>query len=93
MDQKGGENVEKGDMVIFVDPYGEEHNALVTAVWQNPSGEPSVNVVYVSDDLAKEDQYGRQIERNTSVVHESNQSAHGMKWRRLSVLNPDGSVK
>lgn len=74
-----------GTQVEFVDPTGNSHDALVTAVWGitvNPNTtKPSVNLVYVSNDETKTDQYGRQIERNTSVVHESNQYAHGMFWR------------
>ena len=70
-----------GDKVIFTDAVGNFHYALVTAVWGQ--GEtPSLNVVYVSDDESQTDQYGRQITRATSVVHESNQHAHGMKWRK-----------
>lgn len=41
---------------------------------------PSVNVVYVSDDAGEHDPYGNQIKRNTSVVHRTQQSAHGMYW-------------
>lgn len=71
-----------GDHVIYVDEYGREHNALVTAIWGIDSPTKSLNLVYVSDDSAKTDQYGRQICRDaTSVVHESSQPAHGRKWR------------
>jgi hypothetical protein len=79
-----------GDVVEFIDPVGASHKALVTTVFTSghpgddgPS--PSVNLVFVSDDESKSDQYGRQIERNTSVVHESNQYAHGMFWREPHV--------
>ena len=41
---------------------------------------PSLNVVYVDTDESKTDPYGRQITRSTSVVHHSNQAAHGMYW-------------
>jgi hypothetical protein len=45
---------------------------------------PSLNLTYVSDDESKVDQYGRQIERgSTSVVHQSNQAAHGRYWQFL----------
>ena len=57
---------------------------------------PSVNLVFVSGDEAKDDQYGRQIERDTfigcladaierdtSVVHRMNQSAHGNYWTQI----------
>jgi hypothetical protein len=81
--------VEIGDAVIFVDPYGREHNAIVTTTFQgggHPGDDgprPAVNLVYVSSDDSQTDQYGRQIARNTSVVHQSNQSAHGMFWREM----------
>lgn len=83
--------VKVGDAVIFVDPYGKEHIALVTTSWGGTTvhpgddgPKPSVNLVFVSEDETKTDQYGRQIERNTSVVHQSNQSAHGMYWKELN---------
>ncbi len=75
--------VEVGDVVVFVDPFGKEYRALVTTVFGG--GErPSVNVVYVSSDEAKTDQYGRQVERSTSVVHEGSQPAHGMYWKEAA---------
>lgn len=70
-----------GASVEFVDPTGNAHKALVTAVWGNPDDNPSLNLVYVSADETKTDQYGRQIERKTSIVHESRQGAHGNFWR------------
>ena len=81
--------VQIGDTVTLVDEYGTSHNALVTTVFTSghPGDNgpcPSVNVVYVSRDESQIDQYGRQIARKTSVVHESNQAAHGMFWRELS---------
>ena len=66
-----------GEVVVFVDPVGLAHPALVTATW----GEKSVNVVFVSMDANKSDTFGRQIERNTSCLHQSLQSAHGNYWR------------
>lgn len=78
-----------GQCVDFVDEYGKSHEALVTTVFSSGHiGDdgplPSVNVVYVSDDENTTDQYGRQIARKTSVVHESNQYAHGMFWREVA---------
>lgn len=79
--------VEIGDSVKFVDEYGVEHNALVTTVFSGGSAHPgddgpmpAVNVVYVTRDDTKHDQYGRQIERKTSVVNKAHQAAHGMFW-------------
>lgn len=72
---------EIGDHVIIVDPSAKEHHALVTSVFTGPSF-PSVNAVYVSDDEAATDQYGRQLAaRVTSTVHESNQYAQGNYWK------------
>lgn len=80
-----------GDAVVFVDELGKPHEALVTAVhgaYHPPGGSdaepmPSLNVVYVSGDELKYDSYGRQIQRETSVVHRSSQPAHGMFWEEI----------
>jgi hypothetical protein len=66
-----------GDVLVYVDPHREEHNALVTAV----HGDKCVNLVYVSTDESKHDSYGRQIQRETSCVHRSLQQARGNFWR------------
>lgn len=67
-----------GGHVIWVGPVGDQHDALVTAIWGDPTiSVPCINLVFVSEDNSKQDPYGRQIERNTSVVHRSNQAAHG----------------
>ena len=82
--------VRVGDAVMFFDPYGEWHSALVTeahnAGHEEQYPNASINLVYVSDKADERDQYGRQIKRYTSVVHKSNQSAHGMYWIRLIEL-------
>jgi hypothetical protein len=72
-----------GDSVTFVDSVGKEHPALVTNVFGawGPENKPSINLVYVSDDESRTDNFGRQIVRNSSVVHESNQAAHGNYWK------------
>lgn len=75
--------LEIGQSVIFVDEHREEHVALVTNVWQSSGGLPGCNVVYVSDDESKSDPYGRQVERKTSIVHQSVQPAGGMCWRHV----------
>jgi len=65
------------DCVIFVDAVAKQHNALVTAVW-SPT---CVNVVLVNDDDKMTDSYGRQISRNTSVLHKSSVGAtFGKYW-------------
>ncbi len=78
--------VDIGDVVTFIDSTRKEHNALVTAVWDGYHGkeknprQPSLNLVVVLDDENMEDPYGRQIRRETSVVHISNQSAKAYCW-------------
>lgn len=66
-----------GEPVIYVDPVGLQHPALVTRPW----GPTCVNLVFVSSDTNKEDTYGRQIERQSSCVHASVQPVHGNYWR------------
>ena len=67
-----------GQKVVYCDPKGRDHDALVTAVWS----ETCINVVFVSSDESKSDTYGRQIERETSVTHATVQGqAHGRYWR------------
>lgn len=74
--------VKIGDSVVFVDGYGIERSALVTSVWLTSYGpNPGVNLVYVSGNEGETDQYGRQLKRETSVVHQSNQPAPGMYWK------------
>jgi hypothetical protein len=74
--------------IVYVDPQGVAHSALVTQWWNGDTpveaymsahGEPGCNLVYVAD-KAKRDPYGTQIERATSVVHKSKQPAHGNYW-------------
>lgn len=73
-----------GNAVKVVDEFGVEHDGLVTAVWGDPNGAVTfeyddskpvhclINVTYVSNDPAKTDCYGRQLERNlTSTCHRS----------------------
>lgn len=80
-----------GDHVIFFDQFGMPHDALLTAVWGESSVReytqdgktvkedyyPSVNVLLISPDERREDSYGRQVERQTSVVHSNDQCAWG----------------
>jgi hypothetical protein len=73
-----------GKSCIYADPLGVERNALITAVhgMTAEDGEPtSVNLVFVEDDPSKYDQYGHQIGRQTSVVSQALQPAHGMFFR------------
>jgi hypothetical protein len=68
-----------GDSIIFVDTSRVEHEALVTTVHGSEYTritegkevicQPCINLVYVSDLESKQDQYGRQLERASSVQH------------------------
>ena len=77
----------RGETVIYHDAFGKPHVALVNEVWslashaQEEEELPTVNLVYISTDKTKQDAWGRQIERDSSVVHKSNTSAHGNYWR------------
>lgn len=76
-----GSQVKVGDHVVYHDPKGQPHNALVTAAWSPIC----INIVFVNDDESMTDPYGRQLApRVTSLMHGSVQSAHGNYWRRES---------
>lgn len=47
------------------------------------TGWPCINLLIVSPTEECQDQYGRQLERYTSVVHQSNSSAQGFCFRFL----------
>jgi len=65
-----------GEQIVYIDSLRKHHNALVTAPWS----ETCVNLLYVSDDEQKSDSYGRQIERQTSLVHISGNTAKANCW-------------
>jgi len=77
---------EVGAHIIFIDEFRKQHNALVLIWWMpgpdSPYGEKAaaVNIVLVDSDPQKEDSYGRQIRRETSVVHLSQNAAKGNCW-------------
>ena len=74
-----GEQVHVGDVVVFHDQEGKPHEALVTCVHQGDTR--SLNLVIVSGDPKRQDDYGRQTERPTSVPHASASGLHGYVWR------------
>jgi hypothetical protein len=80
--------VRVGDAVVYVDPRGIERSALVTAVWglwhnvPEATPEPSLNLVYVSEDESRTDSYGRQTAHATSTPHRGQQAAPGNYWKR-----------
>lgn len=79
-----------GGVVIYCDQVGNDHDAVLTAVWSHGTVDehikaygdyPLVNLVFVSGDESKQDSYGRQIERATSVQHVAPNLPHGFYWR------------
>lgn len=81
----------EGDAVVYVDPKGRAHMALVTAnhgakQWDKETGfYPSINIVYVDLSEGARDSYGQQLVRQSSVVHESVQQAHGNYWKLMDL--------
>lgn len=74
-----------GAHVTYVDEKGQQHDALVTTWWglehyKASGSEPGCNLVFVSADETKHDQYGRQTEHRTSVCHKGVQPAYGSLW-------------
>lgn len=65
-----------GEQVIWHEADGTPLNALVTAVWSIVC----INIVIVSGDQSRQDDFGRQIERRTSCSHKSLSTVHGFYW-------------
>lgn len=65
-----------GDSIVYIDSYRQPHNALVTEGWS----ETCVNLVLVSSNESERDSYGRQLDRQTSCVHRSCNSAGANCW-------------
>lgn len=75
----------KGMFVKVVDEVGVLHDGLVTNNWgdcdvEDGKAGPTINVLFVSDDQSKTDQYGTQIERLSSCSHKLNSHAPGRYW-------------
>lgn len=60
-----------GDVVRVTDEHGVQHNGLVTAV----HGPKCINVVFTSGEAVKNDPYGRQLERLSSLSEKSDATA------------------
>lgn len=72
---------EVGASIIFIDAHSVRRPALVTKWWGDGKfNPPGCNLVIVSDDENQSDGYGRQIQRHTSVVYKTMQSAPGWCW-------------
>lgn len=97
------EQLEIGSQVVYTDKHFVDRVALVTAIWGSPNWRehciepgqanvPCINLVYVSGDPTKDDPYGRQLERSTSVVHASSHPAGGSCWRMPEEPRPPMGV-
>jgi hypothetical protein len=79
---------EVGAHIKYIDSHRKAHDALVLIWWMpkdvpdyaGPTGEPGCNLVLVDPDPKKDDSYGRQILRETSMVHLSNNPGGGNCW-------------
>lgn len=82
--------VRVGQAVRVTDELGKVHDGLVTTIHGYPSEaaareagltspyfKPSINSVFVTDDATKNDPYGRQIERLSSLQHRDTATAQG----------------
>lgn len=77
--------VDVGTAITYVDEYSKEHNALCTTAWGGAIYEdgkpgPTINLLFMADDEAKRDTYGRQVERRSSCCHKLNTTAPGNFW-------------
>lgn len=73
--------VKPGIPVIYTDLKGVEHHALVTRVW-NPE---LIDLVCVSADPRRTDQYGQQLQREKGVWLKAKSNAFGNFWRPVEV--------
>lgn len=70
-----------GDVVVYTDEVGVEHDALVTAYWMGDKPDGALNCVYITKDTSKTDPYGLQTERASSVSRQNpSATAHGRFW-------------
>lgn len=70
-----------GEVIVVADEYGKLHDALVTIYFGGSHPDMALNCVYVSDDESKDDPYGRQLERLSSVSRQrEGVTAHGRYW-------------
>lgn len=75
-----------GDSIKVVDETGNLRDGLVTNHWHDgrrtlKEGEcPTINVAFISADPAKNDPFGRQVERLSSCSHKTTTNAPGRYW-------------
>jgi hypothetical protein len=76
--------LEVGSPILFVDKNRRHLQAIVTEIHgqteYDEDNPPALNLVYVSPESNEVDCFGRQIRRESSVVHKSRQSANGNYW-------------
>jgi len=81
-----------GQPVYYVDEFNKAHHAIVIQVWHNQlhytggdidHDKPGVNLVRINPKTDMDDQYGRQLLRETSIVHKKYQPANGRYWMYL----------
>lgn len=76
--------IEIGQHIKVVDEVGNLHDGLVTECWGQTvlkdGYRPTINVVFLSADAAKRDQYGRQSEHLSSCQHKTMTTAPGRFW-------------
>lgn len=77
--------LEDGMAVKVADEYGRIHDGLVTNCWgirevEDGKPGPCINVLFVTSDKTKRDQYGDQIERLSSTSHKLSTEAPGRYW-------------
>lgn len=85
MEEVEQKTVSIGDRVTYVDTRGKSHEALVVNVWGPAVYDmepPAINLVYVSKSMNESDSFGRQIKRESSVVHRIRQSAEANYWEK-----------
>lgn len=70
-----------GDVIVYTDEFGVEHDALVIAYFGGERPDGALNCVYTSSEASKSDPYGRQIERACSVSRRHDGlTAHARFW-------------
>lgn len=79
-----------GSAVQVLDEFGNQRHGIVTNCWpaeaeyddsEGKQVQLAINIVFVSNDPAKTDCYGRQTEHLTSVMHRSAAGqCPGRKW-------------
>lgn len=62
-------DVKVGDAVVFIDQHRREVNSIVQALHGSEDYISCINIVHLSQNPDKDDQYGRQTEHTTSLSY------------------------